>query len=66
MTPLDPLNWFHKANRDLGLAKLAQLHTPDYPDLICYHCQQASEKYLKALAAAEFFRGFAVRILKIT
>jgi HEPN domain-containing protein len=49
MNPLDPQVWFTKADRDLGLAKLAQAQAPHYPDLICYHCQQAAEKYLKAL-----------------
>lgn len=49
MNPLNPHDWFIKADRDLGMAKSAQIHTPEYPDLICYHCQQAAEKFLKAL-----------------
>jgi HEPN domain-containing protein len=45
----DPRSWLLKADRDLNLARIAQIHAPDSPDLICYHCQQAGEKYLKAL-----------------
>jgi HEPN domain-containing protein len=49
MNPNNPHDWLLKADRDFGLASHAHLHAPQYPDLICYHCQQASEKYLKAL-----------------
>jgi HEPN domain-containing protein len=49
MNPHNPLDWYTKAERDWGLASHAQKHTPEYPDLICYHCQQAAEKYLKSL-----------------
>ena len=49
MNPSNPKHWFIKADRGLGLANLASLHTPGYPDLICYHCQQAAEKFLRAL-----------------
>ncbi len=49
MNPLSPHDWFTKAERDLGLARHAQLYALQYPDLICYHCQQAAEKFLKAL-----------------
>ncbi len=45
----DPLSWLLKADRDINVAKLVQFHTPDTSDLICYHCPQAGEKYLKAL-----------------
>jgi HEPN domain-containing protein len=41
--------WLEKANHDLGSAKLIFLHLPDYFDTIAFHCQQAVEKYLKAL-----------------
>lgn len=30
------------------MAKLAIEHKVEYTDLICFHCQQAVEKYLKA------------------
>lgn len=40
--------WIDKADHDLGSAKLIFLHIPDYFDTIAFHCQQATEKYLKA------------------
>jgi len=41
--------WINKADHDLGSAKLIFLHIPDYFDTIAFHCQQAVEKYIKAL-----------------
>ncbi len=40
--------WFEKADQDLGTAKLIAMHIPKYIDTVCFHCQQAAEKYLKA------------------
>jgi HEPN domain-containing protein len=40
--------WIHKAKNDLGIAKLAIDNEGQYTDAICFHCQQAAEKYLKA------------------
>jgi HEPN domain-containing protein len=40
--------WIDKADHDLGSAKLIFLHIPEYFDTIAFHCQQATEKYLKA------------------
>ena len=40
--------WIHKAEHDLGMATLALASKPEYTDSICFHCQQAVEKYLKA------------------
>ncbi|WP_164522149.1 HEPN domain-containing protein [Halocella sp. SP3-1] len=40
--------WIHKAGNDLGMAKLALDNQVEYTDAICFHCQQAVEKYLKA------------------
>jgi HEPN domain-containing protein len=40
--------WVEKADHDLGTAKLIFKHIPEYKDTICFHCQQAIEKYLKA------------------
>jgi HEPN domain-containing protein len=40
--------WMHKAERDIGMAELALVNKPEYTDAICFHCQQAAEKYLKA------------------
>ena len=41
--------WIEKADHDLGTAKVIYLQIPEYFDIIAYHCQQAVEKYLKAL-----------------
>jgi HEPN domain-containing protein len=41
--------WIDKADHDLGSAKLIYLHIPHYFDIIAFHCQQATEKYLKAI-----------------
>ncbi|MFN0035266.1 MAG: HEPN domain-containing protein [Saprospiraceae bacterium] len=50
MNPKNPHGWFIKAERDLHLGQFALSDQENsYPDLICYHCQQAAEKYLKAL-----------------
>src|SRR5688572_21449432 len=41
--------WVRKAEADLqGANDLAQAGRPHH-DLICFHCQQSAEKYLKAL-----------------
>ncbi|TCL62323.1 HEPN domain-containing protein [Hydrogenispora ethanolica] len=40
--------WITKAGHDLGMAELAIANKPEYKDLICFHCQQSAEKYLKA------------------
>jgi HEPN domain-containing protein len=40
--------WIHKAEHDIGMAELALVNRPEYTDAICFHCQQAAEKYLKA------------------
>jgi HEPN domain-containing protein len=40
--------WITKAEHDLGMAELAISNKPEYKDLICFHCQQSAEKYLKA------------------
>ncbi|MEX2214527.1 MAG: HEPN domain-containing protein [Phycisphaeraceae bacterium] len=40
--------WLNKANHDLeGARKLLELEGPY--DLVCFHCQQAVEKYMKGL-----------------
>ena len=40
--------WINKADHDLGSAKIIYLNIPEYFDTIAFHCQQASEKYIKA------------------
>ncbi len=42
-------DWIEKADHDLGTAKLIYLHIPEYFDMIAFHCQQATEKYIKAI-----------------
>jgi HEPN domain-containing protein len=41
--------WVRKADSDLQGARRLAAGTPPLPDVICFHCQQAAEKYLKAL-----------------
>ena len=41
--------WIEKADHDLGSAKIIYLYLPDYFDTIAFHCQQAVEKYIKAV-----------------
>jgi HEPN domain-containing protein len=41
--------WIEKGDHDLGSAKVIFQYIPDYFDTIAFHCQQAVEKYLKAL-----------------
>ena len=43
------LEWINKADHDLGSAKIIYLHLPNYFDTITFHCQQAVEKYIKAI-----------------
>lgn len=43
------MQWIEKADHDLGSAKVIFLHFPGYFDTIAFHCQQAVEKYIKAL-----------------
>lgn len=42
-------DWIEKADHDLGSAKIIFLHLPDYFDTVAFHCQQAVEKYIKAI-----------------
>lgn len=41
--------WVEKADHDLGSAEIVYAHIPEYYDTIAFHCQQAVEKYLKAV-----------------
>lgn len=49
MNPNDPQAWFDKGHRDLELAMAMLPYWEKFPDILCYHCQQAAEKQLKAL-----------------
>ena len=40
--------WFTKGDHDLGTAKITFRHIPEFLDTVTFHCQQATEKYLKA------------------
>jgi len=41
------LKWFQFADNDLDTAEILLLNRPQHYEIICYHCQQAVEKYLK-------------------
>ena len=41
--------WVRKAEADMVGARILDQSKPLLNDLICFHCQQAAEKYLKAL-----------------
>src|SRR5689334_22805181 len=42
-------SWVRKAEADLLGARSLEQSTPPLHDLVCFHCQQSAEKYLKAL-----------------
>ena len=45
----DPKAWIAKAEADYEAAKtLVRSRKKGLPDVVCYHCQQSVEKYLKA------------------
>jgi HEPN domain-containing protein len=41
--------WVYKAEEDWKVAHKLAGETPPPRDVVCFHCQQAAEKYLKAL-----------------
>ena len=41
--------WVKKADADYRGARSLAMQTPPLHDLVCFHCQQCAEKYLKAL-----------------
>jgi HEPN domain-containing protein len=41
--------WVHKAEQDWVVAHKLAGEKPPPRDIVCFHCQQAAEKYLKAL-----------------
>ena len=43
--------WFDVADMDISSAKYLQNMHPTPIEIICYHCQQSSEKYLKGFLA---------------
>lgn len=43
--------WFNIADLDLSAAEFLQKMNPIPVEIICYHCQQSAEKYLKGFLA---------------
>lgn len=41
-------DWIRRADEDFGAAKLIQGHVPEYQYTVCFHCQQAADKYIRA------------------
>ncbi len=41
--------WVRKAEEDVAAARELSARHPPLRDIVCFHCQQAAEKYLKAL-----------------
>jgi HEPN domain-containing protein len=52
--PDDPelASWLQKAREDVEAVQTLSMHAPHLENVICFHCQQAAEKLLKALAVA--------------
>src|SRR5262245_15103343 len=42
-------SWMRKAEDDRGAARILASRRPPFRDQVCFHCQQAAEKYFKAL-----------------
>jgi HEPN domain-containing protein len=40
--------WLQKAEEDLNAAKSLSTYGETFPSIVCFHSQQAAEKYLKA------------------
>ena len=45
--------WIRFARDDLEAARILLGHQPRKTEIICYHCAQSAEKYLKALAVLD-------------
>ena len=41
--------WITKGDHDFGTAQIIFTQIKEYKDTVCFHCQQAVEKYLKGL-----------------
>jgi len=58
--------WLAKAEHDLAAAEKLAESSPIFPEIICFHAQQAVEKYLKAFLVyhnVEFEKVHAIRYL---
>ena len=42
-------DWIEKADHDLGTAIVINQYIPEYSDTLAFHCQQATEKYIKCM-----------------
>jgi len=42
-------DWVEKADHDLGTAIIINQYILEYSDTLAFHCQQATEKYIKCL-----------------
>ena len=51
--PNDPSSWMRFVKADLVMAQRAMDEREPYPEMACYHAQQAAEKALKALLVAK-------------
>ena len=52
------LQWIKLAEMDYGVAEhLYQTYYPKPYEIICYHCQQAAEKAIKAVITADGAKG---------
>lgn len=50
--------WLDMADMDLGVAKhLMENYYPKPLEIICYHCQQAAEKAIKAVVISQGTKG---------
>jgi HEPN domain-containing protein len=50
--------WLDMADTDLGVAKhLMENYYPKPLEIICYHCQQAAEKAIKAIVVSKGTQG---------
>lgn len=45
--------WVKKAEEDIDAVRGLAAQNPSLRDAVCFHCQQAAEKYLKALLQEE-------------
>jgi HEPN domain-containing protein len=58
------LEWLHFAEMDLSSAKFLLKHKPLPKEIICFHCQQATEKVLKGILVANKIRPPKIHDLK--
>lgn len=60
---LETKQWLDMANMDIGVAKyLLDNYHPKPLEIICYHCQQATEKAIKALVVLYGTQGGLPRV----